>query len=158
MILSWIFFTLPPLLTWGYVKNPIKPETTYSTINAAEFTGPTDLCLVLGLAIGDYSISSPSSGEYTWLLQEPDGNTTTVAKGGAGSITATANLIVPECQHVFQSWKNGRSEAADQAQKHLTALRIAFESYSFVSELKYTMETSNNCLQNNFFRIYIFLG
>ncbi len=87
MILSWIFFTLPPLLTWGYVKNPIKPETTYSTINAAEFTGPTDLCLVLGLAIGDYSISSPSSGEYTWLLQEPDGNTTTVAKGGAGSIS-----------------------------------------------------------------------
>ena len=57
-------------------------------------------------------------------------------KGGAGSITATANLIVPECQHVFQAWKNGRSEAADQAQKHLTALRIAFESYSFVSEMK----------------------
>ena len=65
-------------------------------------------------------------------------------KGGAGSITATANLIVPECQHVFQAWKNGRSEAADQAQKHLTALRIAFESYSFVSEMKSLLAAQTN--------------
>ncbi len=65
-------------------------------------------------------------------------------EGGAGSITATANLIVPECQHVFQAWKNGRSEAADQAQKHLTALRIAFESYSFVSELKSLLAAQTN--------------
>ena len=65
-------------------------------------------------------------------------------EGGAGSITATANLIVPECQHVFQAWKNGRSEAADQAQKHLTALRIAFESYSFVSEMKSLLAAQTN--------------
>ena len=65
-------------------------------------------------------------------------------KGGAGSITATANLIAPECQHVFQAWKNGRPEAADQAQKHLTALRIAFESYSFVSELKSLLSAQTN--------------
>ena len=65
-------------------------------------------------------------------------------EGGAGSITATANLIVPECQHVFQAWKNGRSEDADQAQKHLTALRIAFENYSFVSELKSLLAAQTN--------------
>ena len=65
-------------------------------------------------------------------------------KGGAGSITATANLIAPECQHVFQSWKNGRSEAADQAQKHLTSLRIAFESYSFVSDMKSLLAAQTN--------------
>ena len=65
-------------------------------------------------------------------------------EGGAGSITATANLIVPECQHVFQAWKNDRSEAADPAQKHLTALRIAFESYSFVSELKSLLAAQTN--------------
>ena len=65
-------------------------------------------------------------------------------KGGAGSITATANLIAPECQHVFQAWKNGPSEAADQAQKHLSALRIAFESYSFVSELKSLLSAQTN--------------
>jgi len=65
-------------------------------------------------------------------------------KGGAGSITATANLIAPECQHVFQAWKNGPSEAADQAQKHLTALRIAFKSYSFVSELKSLLAAQTN--------------
>ena len=65
-------------------------------------------------------------------------------EGGSGSITATANLIAPECQHVFQAWKNGRSEAADQAQKHLTALRIAFESYSFVSEMKSLLAAQTN--------------
>ena len=65
-------------------------------------------------------------------------------KGGAGSITATANLIAPECQHVFQAWKNGRSEAADQAQKHLTALRIAFENYSYVSEMKSLLAAQTN--------------
>ena len=65
-------------------------------------------------------------------------------EGGAGSITASANLIVPECQHVFQAWKNGRSEAADQAQKYLTALRIAFESYSFVSEMKSLLADQTN--------------
>ena len=65
-------------------------------------------------------------------------------KGGAGSITATANLIAPECQYVFQAWKNGRSEAADQAQKHLTALRIAFENYSFVSEMKSLLAAQTN--------------
>ena len=65
-------------------------------------------------------------------------------KGGAGSITATANLIAPECQHVFQAWKNGPSEAADQAQKHLTAIRIAFESYSFVSEMKSLLAAQTN--------------
>jgi len=65
-------------------------------------------------------------------------------KGGAGSITATANLIAPECQHVFQAWKNGPSEAADQAQKHLTALRIAFASYSFVSEMQSLLAAQTN--------------
>ncbi len=65
-------------------------------------------------------------------------------EGGAGSITATANLIVPECQQVFQAWANGQSEVADQAQKHLTALRTAFESYSFVSEMKSLLAAQTN--------------
>ncbi len=77
------------------------------------------------------------TGSETFLLD-------ILRKGGAGSITATANLIAPECQHVFQAWGNGRPEAADQAQKHLTALRIAFESHSFVSELKSLLAAQTN--------------
>jgi len=65
-------------------------------------------------------------------------------EGGAGCITATANLIVPECQHVFQAWKNGRSEVADQAQKYLTSLRKTLESYPFVSELKSLLAAQKN--------------
>ena len=77
------------------------------------------------------------TGSETFLLD-------ILREGGTGSITATANFIAPECQHVFQAWKNGRSKAADQAQKHLTALRIAFESYSFVSEMKSLLAAQTN--------------
>ena len=56
--------------------------------------------------------------------------------GGAGCITATANLIATECQQVFQDWKNDQLEDAKQKQKKLTLMRKAFESYPFVSGLK----------------------
>ena len=77
------------------------------------------------------------TGTETWLLD-------ILRAGGAGSITATANLISPECQHVFQAWKNGRPEAAEQAQKHLTALRLALENFSFVSEMKSLLAAQTN--------------
>ena len=69
------------------------------------------------------------SGTETYLLE-------TLQNGGAGSITATANLLATECQQVFQAWKNERLEDAQQKQKKLTSLRKAFESYPFVSGLK----------------------
>ena len=69
------------------------------------------------------------SGTETYLLE-------TLLNGGAGSITATANLLATECQQVFQAWKNERLEDAQQKQKKLTSLRKALESYPFVSGLK----------------------
>ena len=69
------------------------------------------------------------SGTETYLLE-------TLLNGGAGCITATANLIATECQQVFQDWKNDQLEDAKQKQKKLTSLRKAFESYPFVSGLK----------------------
>ena len=69
------------------------------------------------------------SGTETFLLE-------TLLNGGAGCITATANLIATECQQVFQAWKNDRLEDAKQKQNNLTSLRKAFESYPFVSGLK----------------------
>ena len=57
-------------------------------------------------------------------------------KGGAGCITATANLIAPECQRVYQAWKNNKQKVAEQAQMNLTDLRKTLENYPFVSELK----------------------
>lgn len=57
-------------------------------------------------------------------------------KGGAGSITATANLIAPECQRVYQAWKINKQKVAEQAQMNLTDLRKSLENYPLVSELK----------------------
>ena len=72
------------------------------------------------------------SGTETLLLD-------ILREGGAGTITASANLLAPECQQVFQAWNNDQQEAAEQAQKKLTVLRKALESYPFVSELKSLM-------------------
>ncbi len=54
--------------------------------------------------------------------------------GGAGCISATTNATAQLAQQVFQNWQ---SEKAVGLQEHLTALRAAFEDYSFVSVLKY---------------------
>ena len=58
------------------------------------------------------------------------------SEGGAGCITASANLLAPECQLVYQAWRNDQQNTAEQVQKELTVLRKALESYQFVSELK----------------------
>jgi len=65
-------------------------------------------------------------------------------KGGAGCITATANLIAPECQRVYQAWKNNKQKVAEQAQINLTDLRKTLENYPFVSELKSLFASKNN--------------
>ncbi len=106
MILVWLLLILPPLILLGKeVKKPNKPEIPYLTNVALGITGPTELCLVLGVATGDYSIADASSGEYTWRLEDPDGNTSTIAKGGASSVgtvqirytvTGTYQLILEE--------------------------------------------------------------
>ena len=67
--------------------------------------------------------------------------------GGAGCITATANLIAPECQQVYEAWKNDQQEVAENAQKKLTDLRIVLESYPFVSELKSILADQTNSAQ-----------
>ncbi|MFL2738744.1 MAG: dihydrodipicolinate synthase family protein [bacterium] len=69
------------------------------------------------------------SGTETLLLN-------ILREGGAGCITASANLLAPECQLVYQAWRNDQQNAAEQVQKELTVLRKALESYQFVSELK----------------------
>ena len=65
-------------------------------------------------------------------------------KGGAGCITATANLIAPECQRVYQAWKNNKQKVAEQAQMNLTDLRKTLENYPLVSELKSLFASETN--------------
>ena len=65
-------------------------------------------------------------------------------KGGAGCITATANLIAPECQRVYQAWKNNKQKVAEEAQMNLTNLRKTLENYPLVSELKSLFASKTN--------------
>ena len=65
-------------------------------------------------------------------------------KGGAGCITATANLIAPECQRVYQAWKINKQKVAEQAQMNLTDLRKSLENYPLVSELKSLFASKTN--------------
>ncbi len=84
--------------------------------------------------ISDFKVYS---GTETYLLE-------TLLNGGAGCITATANLIATECQQVLQDWKNDQLEDAKQKQKKLTSMRKAFESYPFVSGLKSIFSDQKN--------------
>ena len=132
-----IFYNFPKLSGYNFsIKILQELKLRFGEIAAAIKDSSGDWNNMLGVVqnVPDLMVYT---GTETLLLD-------ILREGGAGSITATANLIAPECQHVFQAWKNGRSEAADQAQKHLTALRIAFESYSFVSEMKSLLAAQTN--------------
>ena len=106
MILVWLVFILTPiLLPASEVKSPNKPEISFLTNVAPGIAGPTELCIVLGVASAEYSITSPTSAEYSWILQEPNGNSSTIAKGGVSSVgtiqirytvTGTYQLILEE--------------------------------------------------------------
>ena len=54
-------------------------------------------------------------------------------KGGAGCITATANVNVPGIRKVYENWKTPQ---ADQLQAEITTVRKAIQAYPMVPALK----------------------
>jgi 4-hydroxy-tetrahydrodipicolinate synthase len=58
----------------------------------------------------------------------------TLKAGGAGCISATANLTSPEAAAVYQAWKNGGGE---NEQARLSVLRDTLEAYPSIGTLKY---------------------
>ena len=52
--------------------------------------------------------------------------------GGAGCITATANLTAAACQSVFQAWRDGNRADAEQHQTRLSEVRLALQRYPLV--------------------------
>ncbi len=55
--------------------------------------------------------------------------------GGAGTITATANIIAAAIRRVFDLWL-AQDEKADQAQKTISAFRSALNDHPLISALK----------------------
>ena len=124
-----IFYNFPKLSGYNFsVKILQELKQRFGDIAAGIKDSSGEWKNMLGIVqnIPDFMVYT---GTETFLLD-------ILKKGGAGSITATANLIAPECQRVYQAWKNNKQKVAEQAQMNLTDLRKTLENYPFVSELK----------------------
>ena len=53
-------------------------------------------------------------------------------RGGAGCITATANMTAGLCQAVFRAWRSGDHAEAERRQESLTDIRLAMQQYPLV--------------------------
>ena len=53
-------------------------------------------------------------------------------RGGAGCITATANMTAGLCQAVFRAWRSGDRGEAERRQESLTDIRLAMQQYPLV--------------------------
>ncbi len=124
-----VFYNFPKFTGYNFDHNVIgKMKSRVGEIAAGikDSSGNWENMSGVAQNVSDFMVYS---GTETFLLE-------ILLTGGAGCITATANLIAPECQQVFQAWKNEQLEDAKQKQKKLTSLRKVFESYPFVSGLK----------------------
>lgn len=124
-----IFYNFPKFTGYNFDHNVIrKMKHSFGDIVAGikDSSGNWRNMLAVLQNVRDFMVYS---GTETFLLDN-------LQNGGAGCITATANLIASECQQVFEAWKNERLEDAKQKQKKITSLRKVFEDYPFVSGLK----------------------
>ena len=124
-----IFYNFPKFTGYNFDHNVIgKMKQRFGEIAAGikDSSGNWENMSGVAQNVSDFMVYS---GTETYLLDN-------LLNGGAGCITATANLIATECQQVFQAWKNEQLEDAKQKQKRLTSLRKALEIFPFVSGLK----------------------
>jgi len=124
-----IFYNFPKLSGYNFSTEILKEfKERFGDIAAGikDSSGNWENMLSITKNVPNFMVYS---GTETLLLN-------ILREGGAGCITASANLLAPECQLVYQAWRNDQQNTAEQIQKELTVLRKALESYQFVSELK----------------------
>ena len=124
-----VFYNFPKLSGYNFsleILQELKQSFGDIAAGIKDSSGNWENMLSITKNVPDFMVYS---GTETLLLD-------ILREGGAGCITASANLLAPECQQVFQAWNNNQQDAADQAQKKLSVLRKTLESYPFVSELK----------------------
>ncbi len=136
-----VFYNFPKLSGYNFsleILQELKQSFGDIAAGIKDSSGNWENMLSITKNVPDFMVYS---GTETLLLD-------ILREGGAGCITASANLLAPECQHVFQAWNNNQQDAADQAQKKLSVLRKALESYPFVSELKGLMAEYSGASEN----------
>ena len=124
-----IFYNFPKLSGYNFsteILQELKARFGDIAAGIKDSSGDWGNMLRITKNVPDFMVYS---GTETLLLN-------ILREGGAGCITASANLLAPECQLVYQAWRNDQQNTAEQVQKELNVLRKALESYQFVSELK----------------------
>ena len=124
-----VFYNFPKLSGYNFsleILQELKQSFGDIAAGIKDSSGDWDNMLSITKNVPDFMVYS---GTETFLLD-------ILREGGAGCITASANVLAPECQLVFNAWKNNQEDAAAQAQEKLSVLRKALESYPFVAELK----------------------
>jgi 4-hydroxy-tetrahydrodipicolinate synthase len=128
-LLRIVFYNFPKLSGYNFslrILQELKQRFGNIAAGIKDSSGDWDNMLSITKKVPDFMVYS---GTETFLLD-------ILREGGAGCITASANVLAPECQLVFNAWKNNQEDAAAQAQEKLSVLRKALESYPFVAELK----------------------
>jgi 4-hydroxy-tetrahydrodipicolinate synthase len=74
----------------------------------------------------EYPTLATFCGSEVFLLE-------TLRRGGAGSITATANVNVAAIRKIFERWQEGD---ANKLQKEINSVRKVFEEYPLIPSLK----------------------
>jgi 4-hydroxy-tetrahydrodipicolinate synthase len=124
-----VFYNFPKLSGYNFnlrILQELKRRFGDIAAGIKDSSGDLENMLSITKNVPDFMVYS---GTETFLLD-------ILREGGAGCITASANVLAPECQLVYQAWKNNQQDAASQAQKKLSVLRKALENYPFVAELK----------------------
>ena len=124
-----VFYNFPKLSGYNFrleILQELKQSFGDIAAGIKDSSGNWENMLSITKNVPDFMVYS---GTETFLLD-------ILREGGAGCISASANLLAPECQQVFQAWNNDQQDAADQEQNKLSVLRKALESYPFVSGLK----------------------
>ena len=124
-----VFYNFPKLSGYNFslrILQELKQRFGDIASGIKDSSGDWDNMLSITKNVTDFMVFS---GTETFLLD-------ILREGGAGCITASGNVLAPECQLVYRAWKNDQHKTAAQAQKKLSVLRKALESYPFVAELK----------------------
>ena len=128
-----VFYNFPKLSGYNFsleILQELKERFGEIAAGIKDSSGDWGNMLSITKNVPDFLVYS---GTETLLLD-------ILREGGAGCISASGNLLAPECQQVYQAWRNDKQDTAEQIQKELTVLRKAMESYPFVSELKGLMK------------------
>jgi len=132
-----IFYNFPKLSGYNFsvkILQELKQRFGDIATGIKDSSGDWGNMLNVAQNVPDFMVYA---GTETFLLE-------ILREGGVGCISATANLTAPECQRVYQAWKNNKQKVAEQAQMELSELRKTLENFPFVSELKSLFASQTN--------------